>query len=102
MTGSAYLNLRLAKGCSRKALELELPQLAVAAGHPALTSIDDKGHVDLVVMDGGEDLLAVAGHGEGGGDEHMLHVAHHGHPQAGPLLGQLPPLEHGLVGGGPC
>ena len=101
-SSEAYLNLRLAKRGSREALELELPQLAVATGHPALPSIDDKRHVGLVVMHGGEDLLAVARHGEGGGDEDMLLVPHHGNPQAGPLLGQLPPLEHGLVGGCAC
>lgn len=98
----AYLNLGLAKGCRRKALQLELPQLPVAAGNSTLPSIDDKGHVGLVVMHCGEDLLAMARDCEGGGDEHMLLVPNHGNTQAGPLLGKLPPLEHGLAGGSPC
>lgn len=97
-----YLNLGDTEGGRGHPLELELAQLPVAAGNPALTSIDDKGHVGLVVMHCGEDLLAVARHSEGGGDEHMLLVPNHGNAHRWPLLRQLPALEHVLVGGCAC
>lgn len=96
-----YLNLGHTKGRRGHPLQLELTQLPVAAGHPALPSIDDKGHVGLVVMHSGEDLLAMARHSQRGGNEHMLLVPNHGNADGGPLLGQLPSLEHVLVGGGP-
>ena len=99
---SSHLNLWHAKGCRGHPLELELTQLRVAAGHPALTSIDDKGHVGLVVMHCGEDLLAVARHCQSGGDQHVLLVSYHGNAHRWPLLWQLPALEHVLVGGRAC
>ena len=98
----SHLNLWHTKGRRGHPLELELTQLPVAAGHPALTSIDDKGHVRLVVMHCGEDLLAVAWHRQSGGDQHVLLVSHHGNAHRWPLLGQLPALEHVLVGGRAC
>lgn len=98
----AHLNLGYTKGRWGDSLQLELPQLPVATGHPALPSVDDKGHVGLVVMHSGEDLLPMAGHSQGGGDEHMLLVPNHGNANCWPLLGKLPALEHVLVGGGPC
>lgn len=99
---AAHLNLGYTKGRRGNSLQLELPQLPVATGHPALPSIDDKGHVGLVVMHSGEDLLPMAGHSQGGGDEHMLLVPNHGNAHGRPLLGKLPALEHVLVGGGSC
>lgn len=98
---AAHLDLGHTKGCRGNSLQLELPQLPVAASNPALPSIDDKGHMGLVVMHSGEDLLPMARHSERGGDEHMLLVPDHGNPNGGPLLGQLPALEHVLVGGRP-
>ena len=100
--GQDYLNLWHTERCRGHPFELELAQLPVAAGHPALPSVDDKGHVGLVVMHSGEDLLAMARHCEGGGDEHVLLVPHHGNAHRWPLLRQLPPPEHVLVGGGAC
>ena len=97
-----YLDLGHTKGCRRHPLELELTQLLVTAGHPALTSIDYKGHVWLVVMHSREDLLAMARHSERGGDEHMLLVPHHCNAHCWPLLWQLPASKHVLVCGGPC
>lgn len=99
---ATHLNLGHTKGRCGDSLQLELPQLPVAAGHPALPSINDKGHVGLVVMHSGEDLLPMARHSQRGGDEHMLLVPNHGNANGRPLLGKLPALEHVLVGGGPC
>ena len=99
---AAYLNLGHTKGRWGDSLQLELPQLPVAAGHSAFPSIDDKGHVGLVVMHCGEDLLPMARHSQRGGDEHMLLVPNHGNTYGRPLLWKLPALEHVLVGGCPC
>lgn len=98
----AYLNLGHTKGCRGDSLQLELAQLPVAAGHPALPSIDDKRHVGLVVMHSGEDLLPVARYSQRGGNEHMLLVPNHCNTNGRPLLGKLPALEHVFVGGCPC
>ena len=98
----ADLNLGHPERCRGDPLELELAQLPVAAGHPALPSVDDEGHVGLVVMHSGEDLLATARDCQGRGDEHVLLVAHHGNAHRWPLLWQLPALEHVLVCSGAC
>ena len=99
---AAHLNLGHTKGCRGDPLQLELAELPVAAGHPALPSIDDEGHVGLVIMHSGEDLLPMARHSQRGRDEDMLLVPNHGNTNSRPFLGKLPALEHVLVGGCPC
>mmetsp|Transcript_32310 Transcript_32310/g.71484 ORF Transcript_32310/g.71484 Transcript_32310/m.71484 type:complete len:206 (+) Transcript_32310:790-1407(+) len=51
-------------------------------------------------MHSGEDLPAHGRHWRVGRDQHVRHVSHHLHAEGRALGGQLPPLEHLLVGGG--